>query len=122
MRMSQQLNFEQRAWHAGAGGAGGGGALVLRVGDEFTVGSSGSVDASGGDEEARELYERALMVPPVNVAVVVNLGILYEDMGNYRRGIFPPAFDTQLISHQNGGLFSGGLPQRLPGTGQAPLP
>ncbi len=46
-----------------------------------------NVDLRGEDEEARELYERALMVPPVNAACVMNLGILYEDMGNYRRAM-----------------------------------
>ena len=46
-----------------------------------------NVDLRGEDEEARELYERALMIPPVNTAVVMNLGVLYEDMGNYRRAM-----------------------------------
>jgi len=46
-----------------------------------------NVDLRGEDEEARELYERALMCPPVNVACVINLGILYEDYGNYRRAM-----------------------------------
>jgi DNA-directed RNA polymerase subunit alpha len=36
-----------------------------------------NVDLRGEDEEARELYERALMIPPVNEACVINLGILY---------------------------------------------
>lgn len=53
-----------------------------------------NVDLRGEDEEARELYERALMAPPVNVACVVNLGILYEDMGNYRRAM--QCFDLAL--------------------------
>ncbi|MCC6670254.1 MAG: tetratricopeptide repeat protein [Planctomycetes bacterium] len=53
-----------------------------------------NVDLRGEDEEARELYERALMNPPVNAAVVVNLGILYEDMGNYRRAM--QCFDLAL--------------------------
>jgi DNA-directed RNA polymerase subunit alpha len=53
-----------------------------------------NVDLRGEDEEARELYERALMVPPVNVACVMNLGILYEDMGNYRRAM--QCFDLAL--------------------------
>jgi DNA-directed RNA polymerase subunit alpha len=53
-----------------------------------------NVDLRGEDEEARELYERALMSPPVNVACVVNLGILYEDMGNYRRAM--QCFDLAL--------------------------
>lgn len=53
-----------------------------------------NVDLHGEDEEARELYERALMVPPVNVACVINLGILYEDMGNYRRAM--QCFDLAL--------------------------
>jgi DNA-directed RNA polymerase subunit alpha len=53
-----------------------------------------NVDLRGEDEEARELYERALMVPPVNEACVVNLGILYEDMGNYRRAM--QCFDLAL--------------------------
>ncbi|MBL9076073.1 MAG: tetratricopeptide repeat protein [Planctomycetes bacterium] len=53
-----------------------------------------NVDLRGEDEEARELYERALMAPPVNVACVVNLGVLYEDMGNYRRAM--QCFDLAL--------------------------
>jgi len=53
-----------------------------------------NVDLRGEDEEARELYERALMLPPVNEACVVNLGILYEDMGNYRRAM--QCFDLAL--------------------------
>lgn len=53
-----------------------------------------NVDLRGEDEEARELYERALMVPPVNIACVINLGILYEDMGNYRRAM--QCFDLVL--------------------------
>ena len=53
-----------------------------------------NVDLRGEDEEARELYERALMCPPVNAACVVNLGILYEDMGNYRRAM--QCFDLAL--------------------------
>ncbi len=53
-----------------------------------------NVDLRGEDEEARELYERALMHPPVNEACVVNLGILYEDMGNYRRAM--QCFDLAL--------------------------
>ena len=53
-----------------------------------------NVDLRGEDEEARELYERALMSPPVNISCVVNLGILYEDMGNYRRAM--QCFDLAL--------------------------
>jgi DNA-directed RNA polymerase subunit alpha len=56
-----------------------------------------NVDLRGEDEEARELYERALMAPPVNVSCVVNLGILYEDMGNYRRAM--QCFDLALHAH-----------------------
>ncbi len=53
-----------------------------------------NVDLRGEDEEARELYERALMIPPVNTSCVINLGILYEDMGNYRRAM--QCFDLAL--------------------------
>ncbi len=53
-----------------------------------------NVDLRGEDEEARELYERALMNPPVNLSCVINLGILYEDMGNYRRAM--QCFDLAL--------------------------
>jgi DNA-directed RNA polymerase subunit alpha len=53
-----------------------------------------NVDLRGEDEEARELYERALLSPPVNAACVINLGILYEDMGNYRRAM--QCFDLAL--------------------------
>ncbi|MFK7742134.1 MAG: DNA-directed RNA polymerase subunit alpha C-terminal domain-containing protein [Planctomycetota bacterium] len=56
-----------------------------------------NVDLRGEDEEARELYERSLMCPPVNIACVVNLGILYEDMGNYRRAM--QCFDLALQAH-----------------------
>ena len=35
---------------------------------------------------------------------------------------FPLAIDTQHLSHQNGGLFLRALPERLPGSGQAPYP
>lgn len=53
-----------------------------------------NVDLRGEDEEARELYERSLMVPPVNSACVINLGVLYEDIGNYRRAM--QCFDLAL--------------------------
>ena len=53
-----------------------------------------NVDLRGEDEEARELYERSLMIPPVNSACVINLGVLYEDMGNYRRAM--QCFDLAL--------------------------
>jgi DNA-directed RNA polymerase subunit alpha len=53
-----------------------------------------NVDLRGEDEEARELYERALMMPPVNLACVINLGVLYEDIGNYRRAM--QCFDLAL--------------------------
>ncbi|MGE0144650.1 MAG: DNA-directed RNA polymerase subunit alpha C-terminal domain-containing protein [Planctomycetota bacterium] len=53
-----------------------------------------NVDLRGEDEEARELYERALMHPPVNVSCVINLGVLYEDMGNFRRAM--QCFDLAL--------------------------
>ena len=53
-----------------------------------------NVDLRGEDEEARELYERSLMAPPVNAACVINLGILYEDIGNYRRAM--QCFDLAL--------------------------
>jgi len=53
-----------------------------------------NVDLRGEDEEARELYERALMSPPVNTSCVMNLGILYEDIGNYRRAM--QCFDLAL--------------------------
>jgi DNA-directed RNA polymerase subunit alpha len=53
-----------------------------------------NVDLRGEDEEARELYERSLMSPPVNASCVINLGILYEDMGNYRRAM--QCFDLAL--------------------------
>jgi DNA-directed RNA polymerase subunit alpha len=53
-----------------------------------------NVDLRGEDEEARELYERLLLVPPVNAATVMNLGVLYEDIGNYRRAM--QCFDLVL--------------------------
>ncbi|MGE3171223.1 MAG: DNA-directed RNA polymerase subunit alpha C-terminal domain-containing protein [Planctomycetota bacterium] len=56
-----------------------------------------NVDLRGEDEEARELYERSLMSPPVNSACVINLGVLYEDIGNYRRAM--QCFDLALQSN-----------------------
>ena len=53
-----------------------------------------NVDLRGEDEEARELYERSLMSPPVNSSCVINLGVLYEDIGNYRRAM--QCFDLAL--------------------------
>jgi DNA-directed RNA polymerase subunit alpha len=53
-----------------------------------------NVDLRGEDEEARELYERALLHPPVNLSCVINLGILYEDLGNYLRAM--QCFDLAL--------------------------
>ena len=53
-----------------------------------------NVDLRGEDEEARELYERALMAPPGTLARVVTPGVLYEDMGNYRRAM--QCFDLAL--------------------------
>ncbi|MBK8977450.1 MAG: tetratricopeptide repeat protein [Planctomycetes bacterium] len=58
-----------------------------------------NVDLRGEDEEARELYERALMIPPVNESVVMNLGVLYEDAGNYRRAM--QCFDLVLQASPN---------------------
>ncbi len=58
-----------------------------------------NVDLRGEDEEARELYERSLMLPPVNLSCVVNLGILYEDAGNYRRAM--QCFDLALQCEPN---------------------
>ncbi len=58
-----------------------------------------NVDLRGEDEEARELYERSLLHPPVNLACVINLGILYEDMGNYRRAL--QCFDLALQCEPN---------------------
>ncbi len=60
-----------------------------------------NVDLRGEDEEARELYERALMAPPVNESCVINLGILYEDMGNYRRAM--QCFDLALQANPESG-------------------
>ena len=65
-----------------------------------------NVDLRGEDEEARELYERALLTPPVNIACVLNLGILYEDMGNYRRAM--QCFDLILQTdpeHQRARIY-----------------
>ncbi|MFO1052435.1 MAG: DNA-directed RNA polymerase subunit alpha C-terminal domain-containing protein [Planctomycetota bacterium] len=58
-----------------------------------------NVDLRGEDEEARELYERALMHPPVNVSCVINLGVLYEDIGNFRRAM--QCFDLALQAQPN---------------------
>ena len=41
--------------------------------------------------------ERSLMSAPVNIACGLNLGILYEDMGNYRRAM--QCFDLALQAH-----------------------
>lgn len=41
-------------------------------------------DRSGNDEEARSLYKRCIQRPPVPLAALVNLGVLYEDNNEYR--------------------------------------
>jgi len=42
-------------------------------------------DLAGDDDAAISLYERARRVKPARSAVLVNLGILYEDRGDYER-------------------------------------
>ena len=42
------------------------------------------LELKGSDEEALELYENYCKLGPANVAVLMNLGILYEDMGEWR--------------------------------------
>jgi DNA-directed RNA polymerase subunit alpha len=56
-----------------------------------------NVDLRGADADARDLSERALTAPPVHVACVINLGVLSEDMGNYRRAM--QCFDLALQAH-----------------------
>lgn len=41
-------------------------------------------DRSGNDEEARQLYKRCIQRPPVPLAALINLGVLYEDNNEYR--------------------------------------
>jgi len=42
------------------------------------------LELKGSDEEALELYENYCKLGPANVSVLMNLGILYEDMGEWR--------------------------------------
>ncbi len=42
------------------------------------------LELKGSDEEALELYENYCKLGPTNIAVLMNLGILYEDMGEWR--------------------------------------
>ncbi len=42
----------------------------------------------GNDNEAIRLYEQALSKPPYYVGALINLGLLYEDKGNYAASAF----------------------------------
>ncbi|MBI3818168.1 MAG: tetratricopeptide repeat protein [Planctomycetes bacterium] len=55
-----------------------------------------SLDLYGMDDEAREIYEKLVQLPPVDIAAVMNLGILYEDRNEYPRAI--ACFDAVLRS------------------------
>lgn len=44
--------------------------------------------ARGNDEDAIQLYERALSRPPYFLGALVNLGLLYEDIENYRAAAY----------------------------------
>ncbi len=44
-------------------------------------------DLSGDDDAAIALYERARRTKPTRVNVLVNLGVLYEDRGDYRKAV-----------------------------------
>ena len=42
----------------------------------------------GNDNEAIRLYEQSLSKPPYHVGALINLGLLYEDKGNYAAAAF----------------------------------
>lgn len=42
----------------------------------------------GNDSEAIRLYEQSLSRPPFNLGALINLGLLYEDSGNYPSAAF----------------------------------
>lgn len=55
-----------------------------------------SLDLHGQDEKACEMYERLTKIPPVDVAVVMNLGVFHEDRRDYAKAI--ACFDAVLRS------------------------
>lgn len=54
------------------------------------------LDLHGMDDESMALYERLIKLPPVDLAVFMNLGVLYEDRGQYPMAI--ACFDAVLRS------------------------
>ncbi|HKE00566.1 MAG TPA: DNA-directed RNA polymerase subunit alpha C-terminal domain-containing protein [Planctomycetota bacterium] len=54
------------------------------------------LDLRGMEDEAQRIYEKLVTMPPVDVAAVMNLGVLYEDQGDYARAI--ACFDAALRS------------------------
>ena len=62
LRLSRQnLQFEQRQWHAGSAGAGGGGAVALRSGGAVRIGVAGVLSVAGGDAAS---FSTSTPIPP----------------------------------------------------------
>lgn len=53
--------------------------------EEATFHLARLLELKGGDDEALELYEDCLQRMPPNPALLVNLGVLYEDAGEYNQ-------------------------------------
>jgi DNA-directed RNA polymerase subunit alpha len=64
------------------------------------------LERQGNEEEALEIYEDYVTRHPANVAVLVNLGILYEDMGEWKHAerCFRTVLDHQPM-HARARLF-----------------
>lgn len=64
------------------------------------------LDLAGEEMEAIALYERACERPPAPVNVLINLAVLYEDMGDYRKAekCLRQVLDTQP-NHPRARLF-----------------
>ena len=52
--------------------------------------------AAGDDDSARRAYEVVVQRPPVSVDVLINLGVMYEDEGNYELAL--KCYDTVLAA------------------------
>jgi DNA-directed RNA polymerase subunit alpha len=65
-----------------------------------------NLDLYGDDEGAIHHYEEARRIRPLYLSVLMNLGVLYEDMGRYVKAI--PCYQTVLDadpSHERASLF-----------------